>query len=220
MAYVLGFIYADGSIYVSERGKYLSVVSTDKPIISNIKKCLASAHPIKTEKSRYPNRKIRYRIRVGNKDIYDSLKEIGLYPSKSLTIKLPKVPKEFFSDFVLGYFDGDGCVYIDRAKGITQKVILKKLSVIFTSGSKIFLEELLLELKKFLDLKQEKIYESHRSYQLRLSTHDSVEMFKFIYKNASRNSILERKLDIFSEYFKVRPQRVDNTVRSVLLSLS
>jgi hypothetical protein len=38
MAYVLGFIYADGCIYISERGSYLSVTSIDKDIIINIKR--------------------------------------------------------------------------------------------------------------------------------------------------------------------------------------
>jgi intein/homing endonuclease len=48
-------------------------------------------------------------------------------------MKFPEIPKEYFWDFVRGYFDGDGCVSINREKYIY---------IIFSSGSKKFLEGL------------------------------------------------------------------------------
>jgi len=217
MAYVLGFIYADGSIYPSERGKYTTVMSTDKPIIFKIKKWLESGHTIR-EENPPGNRKQRFTLRIGNKELYESLKGLGLYPSKSLTVKLPNIPAKYFKDFLRGYFDGDGCVHIYRSKGIKQKIILRKLTVIFTSGSKKFLQELLAKLREKLELRQDKIYNSQRSFQLRLATKDSVEVFKFMYSNINPETMLGRKFKVFHEYFKLRPVRVDKKVENILVS--
>ena len=105
MAYVLGYWYADGSMYLSERGSYLNVTSTDRDTIFKIKRWLNSQHIIREEKSVWSNRKNRFVLRIGNRRLYDSLLKLGLYPSKSLTIKLPYIPSEFLSHFARGYFD-------------------------------------------------------------------------------------------------------------------
>lgn len=216
MAYLLGFIYADGSIYTSVRGNYLAITSTDKHIIYKIKKWLSSGHTISKTPSTWPNGKLRFGIKIGNKDLYDSLIKLGLYPNKSKTIGMPVIPDKFLRDFVRGYFDGDGCVHLYRSGGIKQKTILRKLSVIFTSGSKKFLKNLLRNLRKNMPLKQTKIYRSHRSFQLRLATTDSVEIFKFMYGNRNRDLFFARKFKVFRKYFELRPQRVDNIIRNIL----
>ena len=91
-AYVLGFFYADGSMYVSQRGSYITLTSTDKPIILKIKKWMASKHSIRIAKPIWKNGKILYVLRIGNKELYNSLLKIGLYPSKSLSIGMPEIP--------------------------------------------------------------------------------------------------------------------------------
>jgi hypothetical protein len=45
---------------------------------------------------------------IYNKSLYDKLLEIGLTPNKSLTLQWPEVPREYYRDFVRGFFDGDG----------------------------------------------------------------------------------------------------------------
>ncbi len=220
MAYVLGYWYADGSMYISARGKYIVVTSIDELTILKIKNWLSSKHTIRVNKSTWPNGKLRFTLRIGNAKLYDSLIHLGLHPNKSLTVRMPKVPNKFLKDFVRGYFDGDGCVNLYRSKGISQKVILRKLSVIFTSGSKKFLEDLLFELRGVLELRQTKIYNSHRSFQLRFATEDSMTLFGFMYDNIYPDLLLQRKYRIFTNYFKLRPQRIDKKVSSVLQCLS
>ena len=72
MAYCLGFIYADGSIYCSVRGHYIAITSTDESIILNFKRWLKSGHIIET-KSVYRRGKPRFTLRIGNKEIYYDL---------------------------------------------------------------------------------------------------------------------------------------------------
>lgn len=225
MAYILGFLFADGSLedawYL--RGKYLRASNINREVIQYIKDSLESAHPIAQLNPTDPTeskRKIRYLIRIGSHKIYNSLIKLGLYPNKSLTVEFPVVPKKYLSDFIRGYFDGDGCVFLNLAKGIRQKQIIKKLQVIFTSGSNEFLKILSRRISDSCNLDELKISNSHRSFQLRYGTKDSINIFKFLYKNASKSFYFKNKLTVFIKYFKLRPVSVDKEVKKILLKLA
>lgn len=215
MAYVLGFIYADGCIYTSVRGSYISVTSADECIIVNIKRWMESAHII--TKTTFPdNRKPKFALRIGNKVIYNDLLKLGISPSKSLTVRMPDVPAFVLKDFIRGYFDGDGCVNIYRSRGLTQEIILRQLKIIFTSGSQLFLEDLLRVLNERFSLRLVRIYPNSRAFQLRFSTRDSVTLFKFMYENTPEELFFSRKFETFAAYFSLRPQRVDKEVEIIL----
>src|SRR3989344_1919719 len=119
MAYVLGYIYADGSLNDSPymRGKYVQVSSVDKSSIERIKRWLDSEHKITEAKPTFIGGRICFKLRIGSHKIYNDLFRLGLYPNKSLTVKFPRIPKKYFSHFVRGYFDGDGCIYFEKRKG-------------------------------------------------------------------------------------------------------
>lgn len=224
MAYVLGFLYADGDMVdaISSRTQYIKFSSKDKNILNIIKSLLQSEHPIHS----LPPRKILHRngvyksselfyLRIGSRKMFTDLKKIGLSPNKSKIIKFPNVARKYLSHFIRGYFDGDGCVHIEMAKGKKQKLILKRINVVFTSGSKIFLQELSSSLKKITNFKN-KVYNSDRSYQLRYSTSDSMQLFKFLYKNVLRDAYLKRKFKIFLKYFQLRPSRIDKDIEKII----
>lgn len=216
MAYVLGYIYADGSVYPSVRGSYINVTSIDRDTVYKIKNWLNSLHTIREEPSTWPNGRTRYVLRIGNKNLYNSLVKLGLYPNKSLTVRLPNIPSQFLSHFVRGYFDGDGCVFFEMTKGVTREKIIRRLSIIFTSGSQDFLIKLCSILGDTLKLKQIKVYKGHRSYQLRYFTADSMTLFKFMYGNCDKDAYLARKFEYFGKYFKLRPQRIDVKIEEIL----
>lgn len=221
MAYVLGYWYADGSMYPSVRGSYLNVTSIDEDTIIKIKGWLSSDHTITTRESTWPNGKIRFVLRIGNKNLYNSLLRLGLYPSKSLTVQLPNIPSKFLGHFARGYFDGDGCISLYKVRGITQDTIIKKLSVIFTSGSPDFLASLCKILAEKLFLDQRKVYRGHRCFQLRYSTGDSVKLFKLLYGDCIKKEklYLERKFRVFDNYFRLRPKRIDIKIKHILVNL-
>jgi len=198
MAYVLGYLYADGSLEDASylRGRYVRVTSIDRSSILQIRKLLHSKHTVVIRKKEKPSRN-QYFLRIGSHKLYDSLLRLGLYPNKSLTIQLPYIAEEFFSHFVRGYFDGDGCVYLEFGKGKTRKKIIKRLSVIFTSGSKDFLEQLSVCLSKRLQEPCHKVYTNRSAYQLRFRTSISIRLFSLFYKDAPLHNYLRWKLKIF-----------------------
>ncbi len=224
MAYVLGYLFADGSMYKSARGSYINVTSVDKSTIERIKVLLGSGHTVverepklihfKHQNKSYKTR-AAYSLRIGNRDLYDDLLGLGMYPDKSLTIGFPNIPSGYLSHFVRGYFDGDGCVYLEKAKGLTQKSILKRLSIIFTSGSSEFITGLRENLEKILGISQGKVYYGNRAYRLRYNTRDTIRLFTFMYES-SCGLYLNRKFDTFGSYFQLRPGRIDKEIETVL----
>ncbi len=217
MAYVLGYWYADGSLEDASylRGKYIRVTSVDREMIVKFKKWLKSEHTIVKLKSSQPNGKDRYLLRIGSHKLYESLTRLGLYPNKSLTITCPPVPTRFFEHFVRGYFDGDGCAYLYTTKGKRKPIIIRKLSIIFTSGSFDFLRVLCDTLRQRVTLQQANIYQGTRAFQLRFGTHDSIKLFIFMYRHCNSAMLLPRKIKAFSDYFRLRPKQRNQQVRKI-----
>lgn len=218
MAYILGFWFADGSVEdtPSMRGKYLRVTNTDKDRIALIQKVLHAQHQIIRLPPTSKNGKPRYFLRFGSHVMFKSLLRYGMVPRKSLIMTFPPVPTRFFADFVRGYFDGDGCVYLERSRGSKGQIITRRLTLVFTSGSKQFLEELGRQLVKYAGVQKVPVRTSHRSFQLRYSTSDSVLLFCLLYKKVLPGLYLQRKFGIFAQYFQLRPLRVNRTIGHIL----
>ena len=199
MAYILGYVYADGSLEDASylRGKYLRLTSCDRMVVEAIKKELGSKHRIVKLPATTKNGKERYFLRIGDHSIYNDLINLGLTPRKSLNMQFPKcVPLKFMNDFIRGYFDGDGTFTLERRKN--RDVPL----VVFTSGSKNFLRVLSGILTAQCNLGgARKVYESHRSYQLRYSARKAKEILKFIFSKIGENTLfLDRKYNLYKKF--------------------
>ena len=201
MAYVLGFFTADGNMVKNKRGAhFIEFQITDKDLLYEIRELLGSSHKITLRKSRVGHKDC-HRLQIGSKEIFNDLTKLGMTPNKSKTIDLPFVHDEYFSDFVRGYFDGDGCVsisnYIRRDRGNKKsKTILSG----FTSGSEKFLKNLHINLKRLAGVLGGTLNEGKGSYRLYFSVKDTFKLYKFMY-NGKSNLFLERKEIIFEKYF-------------------
>ena len=203
MAYVLGFLFADGYVFKNPRGScFFCFCSTDKEIIIKIRNVLQSNHKIGVKNKKRKNGwKTCYVLQIGSKDIFSNLKrKFGIIPNKSLVIKFPKVPKEFFGDFLRGYFDGDGCVSFGKYWRKDRNKWKWQLTTNFTSGSKNFLIDLHSVLKN-LDFSG-RLGNKIRGYDLVFSQNDSIALYNLMYNNSLLNRLfLERKYSIFRKAF-------------------
>ena len=222
MAYVLGYLYADGSMEDASyiRGKYIRVSSTERINILKIKKLLNSKHKIYEESPKVKNRKKRYLLRIGSHKLYSALEKHGLYPNKSLKIKFPSVPRIYLHTCVLGYLDGDGSVMINRERNNNGVYLIKRLRVVFTCGSKSFLKVLAKNIHKCLNVNQVNVYNGHRSFALHYSTNDSIELFKFLYGSQKKMLFSLRKYNIFKKYFKIKPYKIDSGVKRIIRNIN
>jgi hypothetical protein len=217
MAYVLGYIYADGSLTNCDyiRARYIQIVSIDKEALERVREMMNSKHNITEHKSLYIKGRTIYKFKIGSHEIYNDLIKHGLYPNKSLTIKFPNIPKQYLGHFTRGYFDGDGCVYFEKRKSHTGKMIVKRIRVIFTGGSVIFLKKMNRILTS-VGIDNGKIYNSKRSFQLIFNNKDSISLFKFMYKKAGHNTFFMRKFKIFNDYFEARSVNIDRTIENII----
>lgn len=111
MAYILGFLASDGCVARDENCVYIELIETDAEILEKINKILENERPVKFyETSRgYKNAKIYF----FSKKMKDDLAEYGIIPNKTYSkdFGFPiKLNKEYWKDYIRGYFDGDGCV--------------------------------------------------------------------------------------------------------------
>ncbi|HPK14108.1 MAG TPA: LAGLIDADG family homing endonuclease [Candidatus Paceibacterota bacterium] len=201
MAYTLGFIFADGNISLNKRGSaYFSLYSADEDILIFIRRSMGSNHKISKRNERSGN---VFRIQVGSIEMVKDLFVLGLITLKSKRMNLPNIPNKYLANFILGYFDGDGSVWV----GKIHKERLKETLTIqcsFTSASLLFLKALHLKLKR-LGVKRGAIHKikDKDCSRLVLSVKDSLQIYKIMYNKGQVPFCLKRKKNVFDEYIKI-----------------
>ncbi|MFY9461806.1 MAG: LAGLIDADG family homing endonuclease [Candidatus Sungiibacteriota bacterium] len=202
MAYVLGFFAADGSMFVNPRGShYIGFYSADRNILKEVKAAMSLEHRIGTRKIRERARKRAYVLQIGSKTIFRDLQKLGFNPNKSKNIRMPTIPPQYISDFVRGYFDGDGnvavCKYRRKDRGNRKA---RTMLSGFTSGSKLFLLGLRQYLQKHGGLGSGTLYFSSNAHRLYFSVNDSKRLYSLMYGNLSNQLFLPRKKERFESF--------------------
>jgi len=200
MAYILGFFCADGSMLINPRGScYIEFENTEPGLLEKFRNCLSSNHKI-SKNTKHKNWKPFYRMQIGSKEIFSDLLRLGVTPRKKTRLQLPKIPNLYFSDFVRGYFDGDGNVWCGYQHKNDRKKATRVLLTGFTNGNKKFLIDLASQLTKRIGLSSTpSILFRSRAYRLNYSTNDSIRLYKFIYSKNS-NLYFLRKKKVFEKF--------------------
>lgn len=141
MSYVLGFVAADGNICHSGRAHSLHIACDDVDVIQKIKTVMEYSGPV--HKKFRLNGKISYSLRICDQIIFHDLNALGITERKSLTLS-PSVNGKFMADFLRGFLDGDGTVYVRNTK------YPSRLAVIFYTASLPMAKFLSTNLKKLL----------------------------------------------------------------------
>ena len=112
-AYFLGFIMADGNMYLRSNNKYqfsIKIKSSDKDILLKFAKAIEFNPEKITERNEERNGTITRcaEIKIYNQAFCNSLVNLGVVPRKTGKEYMPLIPKELEKDFIRGYIDGDG----------------------------------------------------------------------------------------------------------------
>lgn len=209
MAYVLGFFAADGYITVNKRGgQFWCIQIIDKKLLESIKKVIESDHKISVRLPRKFGENILYRLQIGSIEMCDDLRGLGFSERKTKNLTITNIPGKYFSDFVRGYFDGDGNIWqgeIHKERK-TRHTVLK---LYFTSGSYQFIKSLDIKLHLLLDLEEGCIYRSKKKQfcRLQFSTKNALKLYDFMYNRDVKDLkglYLERKKKIFEKFKSLR----------------
>lgn len=202
-AYWLGFIYADGCI-TNNNVFEIKLSIKDIGLLIQLKKDLNSKHNVGEYEMNTAYGNVKYcMFAIRSMELCNQLKDKGVCMNKTNNCVFPKeniLPKEFVWDFIRGFFDGDGSVYITNETWKYGKY--QTPSVSFT-GTQDMLQHILEKIQKYYDTNTivKPYYNGKQVYDLKFGGINLVNtIYHLLYDNATR--FLQRKRDIF-EYFLV-----------------
>ena len=195
--YLLGLINADGCL---GKNNYFAIQMIDKELIEKIAAELNLTKNIRIAKlndSNYPNGKKAYRINFSDQNIWIQLHKNNAKDYYWENIELTKDGIYNWS-FLLGFFDGDGCAYINKNRSggllniIAPHVVCEKI-------------------KKFTEMGSVQKHNDVLSYW-RIHGKDKISKF---YANCYQNDFglkrkkikIERLIDSYENYKKTKSDR-------------
>jgi hypothetical protein len=213
-AYWLGFICADGYVSINDK--------TNSGYVCIDLKASDVEHLRKFNKSIGGNYEITFRdrpcllhgseelhtscsIRVCSIDMANDMNKLGVGKDKTYTLQLPTIQNDLMKHFIRGFFDGDGCIYYHKSKGI-----IKHTRCNFDSVSYDFLTQLREFLysqgiNSYFSVTREAYDRYVTSYRLQIAGVEYTEKFlHYIYDDAT--IYLDRK---YQRYLN-RPENTDD----------
>lgn len=109
MAWLLGFLAADGNVSKDKNIIKIALAEKDREILEKIKKLVDIENPI----SEYTNSKGYDVVSLSwsSKQHKKDLNKYGIIPNKTYKISPPyQLNKKYWIDYIRGYFDGDGSI--------------------------------------------------------------------------------------------------------------
>ena len=195
-AYWLGFLFADGCVRDIKKGYTLKIKLShlDEDHLVNFNKHIGNYKgELRTEISKFKGENGKeYQstgkvLLINSKKIVKDLVKQGCYQNKTNIIEFPNIDSNLIPSFILGYFDGDGC--------ITQKKIKNKLyyNVTFTSGSENFLDRIREELIN-IGIKSISKYNYTTFHRLQISNKIDLLKLKTYFYNNGEYSLKRKKI--------------------------
>ena len=195
-AYLLGLIYSDGNL--SRNCIEICLVEDDKQILEDVSKYVYDYIKLSYRKSKkfIKNKKEyiskgQFRFNITSISVANKLRFIGLCENKSLKIRLPKKKEEYYSHFIRGLFDGDGCIFISKRYKNTNRVTIV--------SNPEFCIDLQSKIKEFLNITV-CIYKKTKNVNtLSISGNNQIEKFMdWLYKDSD--------LKLNRKYFKYKTE--------------
>jgi DNA invertase Pin-like site-specific DNA recombinase len=180
-AYILGLMYADGCSFSNTVS--ISLHKNDIELLNKIQALIyVDLSPIKINADNSTT------LYLHCKQIREDLEyKWGICPNKSLKLNsLPEINSEYYSDFIRGYFDGDGHI---SAWTNNKGYFLTNVEI---CGTYDFLSEIQKVLISELGLNQTKIYPTpSKIFVLKYGGRNNVKKIRnFLYQNVDDSSLL------------------------------
>lgn len=188
MAYILGFISADGSVNKQKTSLSIELQMRDKEVLEFIRQQITPTAPIKITKKKGRE---YCRLRINSVKLIQSLQKYNVVPNKTFTIRLDfDIPQQFIGDYVRGLFDGDGWITCRR----------NTVEFGICSGSKQFIEDLF-SLIKTGRIRTMNSRRRKSLYVLDAEANSAITIRDIMY--SSGGFALKRKKDIFFSNFHI-----------------
>ena len=193
MAYFLGFLMADGNVSSTDNKIQICLSEEDADFLEIFYNEIGGS-PIAHYTQNNGKQKI-CRWQCLSSKIKKDLIYYDVIPRKTGFAKIPtNLKKDFYPDFIRGYFDGDGCIWIEKNGAVGFSI---------TSHNKEILEQII-EYFKENDIPEVKIKTDNRyniNYSFKYRKKASEKIYNLLYYN---NTCLrmKRKFDKFTLILK------------------
>ena len=193
-AYFLGLLFADGTMDDRNSNISIGLKEEDGYILERFIKYSEFTGKTFTYLSNNKNHSNRTVLNIYNKNFYLNAFVHGLVPRKSLILRFPQhFSFEYYSHFIRGYFDGDGCIHQNRAGKL-------RLSFI---GTYEFLSVLLDVFMNSLNVGFVKVGKKSKTdsnnYVIQFAVQSDIEsIFDFMYQDKT-DLFLKRKFNKFNQ---------------------
>lgn len=109
MAYILGFIAADGNVALKENSINIQLQKNDEQILQDIKRITKSTRPLDYYSTKAGIETVKFQ--VWSAEWKKDLAVYNIVPHKTFILKPPTfLNSEYYIDYIRGYFDGDGSI--------------------------------------------------------------------------------------------------------------
>lgn len=199
-AYWLGFIYADGYITRHKETRTyelgIELNSRDDYILQKFAENLGNVHNVEYKHQEKSFNGYNYStdscvLRIYSKQICEDLIKLNVVPNKTNSELYPKC-NNFFFDFLRGFLDGDGCIYVDKKN---------RIMINFTNSNYDFLNYINNQVNSLIGISGKIYKEKDKKYRLVFFRQNDIYiLLDKIYENLS-NSYLVRKYDIYMSYY-------------------
>ena len=198
-AYWLGFIYADGYISNVNNYKKIGITLSYKDIdhIQKFKTCIHATYPIRTYHSNdntYNQNCIYSKIIISNSQMYDALLEHGVFEHKTNILQKPNIDPQYFNSFILGYFDGDGSIYINNGRSPFYSISIVGTDAILKFIHNVFVKNHLTHKQLKLEKRKKNQTVSYIRYGGNILVSN---IMHFLYCNIDCSIPLQRKYNLY-----------------------
>lgn len=202
MAYVLGWIASDGSIHKNLNS--FTITSSDLEHLDKLADLLGSNSKICLYRGKR-NIKTAGKLTISRQCMVQKLLELGMTPNKTKTLQFPlNIPREYLGDYVRGYFEGDGYVGV-----ATEDRKTPKITVSFSSSSLGFIKSLRRNIEREITAKGF-VHHNHQTgvnVLFYVGVLNVFNLYQFMYNDVPHLMCLDRKLNIFTDYFQLKEVR-------------
>lgn len=197
MAWLLGFIAADGTLRKKGNGIKITLASVDREILERIKEELEIELSIKDyqDSKGYFSSTLEWSSAQQRED----LKKYHIIPEKTFKLKWPtRLKKEYWNDYIRGYFDGDGSINIIKSSNGRGNGSLRWQ---VCSATKEILEYIVSHFEE-QGVPSVSIQEQRKTnilYTIQYSSTSTRLIYDLLYTNSSSNLFLKRKKDHYED---------------------
>lgn len=194
MAYVLGYWWADGCMYLKPctSAHEIRLASNDRQHLETVAQVVGA---------KYDLRKVAvtantYVVSYCSKEMFRDLEALGGSPHKSRTIGFPAVPSMLLAHFVRGVIDGDGTLSWNAGKPIVQ----------IYSGSPAFLEALVAAVEQSTGIPAPRLSTNRANWYVKWSTIRAKCLVAWLYLD-NPGLAMERKAVIATRFIEWQPKK-------------